>query len=1045
MKKTLYSILTLLTFVTFAFVPNSFAQVSSPEYVVRVIYFLPNDRAPQPDINEKLDKLIKDTQLFYADQMMAHGFGSKTFRFEADTAGKLVVHRLNGQFNDAYYNNGTSDKVWQEIKGRFDLSNNIYLTAIDTSTELISNFACGLGGGSSLGGHALIPASGSCFGAGLIAHELGHAFGLQHDYRTNGRWALSAYTTYISYGEPDRMITSFCSAEWLDVHRYFEINQTLFKDQRRGVETLDPSLTSSALSPPSEMTHLCGVGAFDSHEYFNVSQTVPGDALPTFEMLGPPTLAAAPNTIRFRFSVTDADGIHQVQLLTPEWGSSPDFAGGFIACKRVSGTSATVEFVTTELSSRNESVWLQMMDVHGNFHASQLYPINITTVLPPDTAVSIPDPQLAAAIREEIGDITTHSLLDLRRMNASNYTGITDLTGLEQAYNLRDLRGVYEGEIRDLRPLANLTGLFYLTLYDHQIRDIRALGNLTNLQFLYLSSNQISDITALGNLTNLRLLLLGSNQISDITALGNLTNLTSLSLDANQIGDITALGSLTTLTSLSLDANQIGDITALGNLTNLIELSLVSNQIGDITALGNSTNLKSLFLSFNQMSDITTLENLTTLTYLSFDANQIGDITALGNLTNLIQLSVRANQISDISSLARLTQLEWLDLRTNQITDVRPLVDLINLNKLYLAGNPIEDLSPLRTLLANNPNLVIDIDVPPPSPTALTFSPNTIADQTFTSGEVVNLTLPIATGGTSPYTYTLSPIPAGLSFDETRRVLSGTPTTAETTPTTYTATDAANVSASLTFTIEVTAGVILDVNGDGQVNVLDLVLVAVFYGTRGDGLAADVNADGIVNVQDFAAVAAGVDAAGGLAQQVVEDILQAAIEQAAALEPIAAAPIGAGNPPQQVFASGIVHRNFAAAFEAVKHHTTNDVRLGKWMPLLEELLERLREITEIPETTTLLPNYPNPFNPETWIPYHLSTEAAVIVSIHDVRGVSVRALMLGYQPAGVYQSKHRAAYWDGRNESGESVASGLYFYTLTAGDFTATRKLLIVK
>ena len=94
---------------------------------------------------------------------------------------------------------------------------------------------------------------------------------------------------------------------------------------------------------------------------------------------------------------------------------------------------------------------------------------------------------------------------------------------------------------------------------------------------------------------------------------------------------------------------------------------------------------------------------------------------------------------------------------------------------------------------------------------------------------------------------------------------------------------------------------------------------------------------------------------------------------------------------------------------------------------------------------TLLANYPNPFNPETWIPYQLSASADVSVSIYSVNGHLVRRLDLGHQSAGVYRSRSRAAYWDGRNEFGERVASGLYFYTLTAGDFTATRKMLIRK
>ena len=100
---------------------------------------------------------------------------------------------------------------------------------------------------------------------------------------------------------------------------------------------------------------------------------------------------------------------------------------------------------------------------------------------------------------------------------------------------------------------------------------------------------------------------------------------------------------------------------------------------------------------------------------------------------------------------------------------------------------------------------------------------------------------------------------------------------------------------------------------------------------------------------------------------------------------------------------------------------------------------------ELPQETSLLPNYPNPFNPETWIPYHLATPADVTLTIYAINGQVVRRLDLGYQAAGFYRSRARAAYWDGRNNVGERVASGLYFYTLTTGDFAATRKMLIRK
>ena len=98
-----------------------------------------------------------------------------------------------------------------------------------------------------------------------------------------------------------------------------------------------------------------------------------------------------------------------------------------------------------------------------------------------------------------------------------------------------------------------------------------------------------------------------------------------------------------------------------------------------------------------------------------------------------------------------------------------------------------------------------------------------------------------------------------------------------------------------------------------------------------------------------------------------------------------------------------------------------------------------------PTQNLLLQNYPNPFNPETWIPYQLSEDSPVSISIYDTTGKLVRTLSLGFQSAGFYNSQGRAAYWDGRNALGERVASGIYFYQLTTPSFQQTRRLVIVK
>ena len=95
--------------------------------------------------------------------------------------------------------------------------------------------------------------------------------------------------------------------------------------------------------------------------------------------------------------------------------------------------------------------------------------------------------------------------------------------------------------------------------------------------------------------------------------------------------------------------------------------------------------------------------------------------------------------------------------------------------------------------------------------------------------------------------------------------------------------------------------------------------------------------------------------------------------------------------------------------------------------------------------TRILQNYPNPFNPETWFPYDLATAAEVVLRIYDIRGGLVRRLEIGFQEPGRYWSPEKAAYWDGRNQAGTQVASGVYFYTFTAGEFQHTRRLVILK
>ena len=201
-----------------------------------------------------------------------------------------------------------------------------------------------------------------------------------------------------------------------------------------------------------------------------------------------------------------------------------------------------------------------------------------------------------------------------------------------------------------------------------------------------------------------------------------------------------------------------------------------------------------------------------------------------------------------------------------------------------------------------------------------------------------------------------------------------------------------------------------DVNRDGRVSILDLILIAQQLGRRVPANSpVDVNGDGVVSILDLILAAQGIGNTTTSAAPAIE-------------------------------ADGIDAAMIAAWIAQARLEDDGSIAFRQGIENLQNLLASL-----IPDETALHRNYPNPFNPETWIPYQLAESAEVTLTIYDINGQLVRRLAVGHQAAGMYQSRSRAVYWDGRNQLGESVASGLYFYTLTADDFTETRRMLILK
>ena len=203
-----------------------------------------------------------------------------------------------------------------------------------------------------------------------------------------------------------------------------------------------------------------------------------------------------------------------------------------------------------------------------------------------------------------------------------------------------------------------------------------------------------------------------------------------------------------------------------------------------------------------------------------------------------------------------------------------------------------------------------------------------------------------------------------------------------------------------------------DVNQDGKVDNADLGLITAALGQSPPvNPRVDVDESGTVDGNDLLLVIENFD------------------------ESSDAAPSAIG-----VRIIGLSRNQIQAQIDLLLSRNDNSLAMHRTLAYLHNLLALV-----FPDSTQLLANYPNPFNPETWIPYQLLTNSDVQIMIYDTKGIVVRTLELGHQAAGYYTGRSRAAYWDGRNGLGELVASGVYFYQLQTGDISPIRKMVILK
>ena len=690
----------------------------------------------------------------------------------------------------------------------------------------------------------------------------------------------------------------------------------------------------------------------------------------------------------------------------------------------------------------------------------------------------------------------------LKRLYIQN-NDISDLSPLADATNL-DLVKFDSNNVSDLSPLAGLTKLTRLDFdYNKSISDLSPLANLTNLYGVNLDRNKISDLSPLANLTGLIHLSVAENQISDVSAISGLIKLQTLELYSNKISDISSLSGLINLTKLDLRNNSIVDFSPLEGLPETTVIERTGNPGGPqggpkiegpwLWVLVPSPRLSSDTDLLAQASGGPVTEQQVA-TNGAIEGAPVGDnvwtshkiSSGGGNNINQMVQSLRWKKYGNdfygtiYGSIALNSPREqntrmyvgsddgvkvWLngvlvrqEIVNRSASDYKgsfpvTLKQGINIllvavdngggawsgffgfqtNTEYTAITSGLEYVLSKTEIRTGDTFTVDITAED-IPDLLLWEFDIAFDTAVLEAVEVNEGDFLKTGGFGTFFLsgtidnTAGNI-TGLSCARFGDGVSGTGPLMSVTLKAKLDGETELILKNVRFTssvgglipagphtvsIAVERGLSWDVNGDGRVNVLDIVLVAQDLGKPASvNSRTDVNGDGTINILDLVLVA-----------QHLGESTTAAAPTTIAIEDV----------------KGLDTTTVQKWIEQARTEDDGSLAFQQGIANLERLLVAL-----IPEETVLLPNYPNPFNPETWIPYQLSEPAEVTLTIYAVNGTQVRTLAVGLMPAGIYQNRSRAAYWNGRNNVGEPIASGIYFYTLTAGEFTSTRKMLIRK
>ena len=692
-------------------------------------------------------------------------------------------------------------------------------------------------------------------------------------------------------------------------------------------------------------------------------------------------------------------------------------------------------------------------------------------------------------------------LINLEGLSFS-HRSLSDLSPLAGLINLRWVRS-WNNSISDLSPLAGLTGLRTIDFCGGDIADLTPLAGLTGLTELYFVNNEISDISPLAGLTGVTRLSLKHNEVPDASPLARLTKLTWLDLEDNDVSDISPLAGLTQLKWLSIAENMISDLSPLDgireNITTLLWHDNPAFPKGGPKIEGPWLWVllpdREVHTSTDLLSEASegAVTEMGVSTHGATEGKAVSDdvwtahrLPPSGgdNLGDMLQESIRDGVLYGTVSLYSPRQQETtLYVGSEDEAKVWLNGELIYQNLRRRGAHDYTDFVPATLKQGKNVLLVAVEIIGDNGSVFLGFEPGTEYTVTTPSIGYTFSKTPIYIDDTFTLDISAENVfdLAGWQFDiafdpailEAISVSEGN--FLKTGGTTFFqggSIDNANgkiggLSAARLSTQGVTGtGVILqvrfkaksggetelvlqnfefgavtgegipagphqiriavqgrlatgDVNRDGRVSVLDLILIARELGKRVPANSpVDLNRDGVVSILDLILAARAIGSTTASAAPV-------------ALNPDLIGAVGAENVDAAMIEAWIAQARL---------EDDGSLAFKQGIENLQALLASL-----LPEKTALLHNYPNPFNPETWIPYQLAHAADVTLTIYDTQGVLVRQLDLGYQQPGYYTKRTRAAYWDGRNHLGEAVGSGVYFYHLHAGDYSAIQKMVILK